>query len=457
MSTSHQLTELDELRHLWRTAVETIRPRINPANFDRWFRPLKCVSAENEYLIIEAPNRYIKEWFEDNFLAIMTETVRRCSKRSYKIRIQAAESGSDRGFADTPETPDRVPPASSPPGAPNLNEKYTFDTYVVGPSNQLAQAASRAVSEMPARKYNPLFIYGGVGLGKTHLLCAIGHEVLRRQPSWKVVYVTTERFMIDYINHIRTNRIDQFRHVYRQQCDVLLIDDIQFIAGKDRTQEEFFHTFNVLYEAGRQIVVTSDQFPHEIPGLEDRLRNRFQWGLIADIQSPELETRVAILKRKAELEEITLPDDVALYLASHIQSNVRELEGALVRLTAFSNLYGKEITIEFAQKTLKNLIERPYSKLSVESIQREAAGYFNVKVSDLKGNRRHRTVAYPRQIAMFLTRTLTEHSYPEIGEKFGGKDHTTVLAAVRKIERLMETDMTTRSDVEYLKKRITKQ
>lgn len=443
-----------DLSTLWNNALEVLRPKITPFNFERWLSPLRCMTEDNGCILVEAPNRYIKEWFEDNFMSSMAQALWQCSNHHFKINIRIADSATPPNRADSTQQK-RVPPASSPPGHPHLNEKYTFDTFVVGPCNQLAQATSKAVSEMPARKYNPLFIYGGVGLGKTHLLCAIGNEILRRHPTWNIIYVTTERFMIDYINHIRTNRIEPFRRLYRESCDVLLIDDIQFIAGKDRTQEEFFHTFNVLYEAHRQIVVTSDQFPHEIPGIEDRLRNRFQWGLIADIQSPELETRIAILKKKAEQDSIDLPDDVALYLATYIKSNVRELEGALIRLLAFSNLYSKEITVEFAENTLKNLIERPSSKLSIDQIQREAASYYNVKVSDLKGTRRHRTVAFPRQIAMYLSRVLTNHSLPEIGDKFGGKDHTTVLAAFRKIESLVETDPSIRSSIEYLKKKLT--
>jgi chromosomal replication initiator protein len=475
------------LQRIWEAALDIIRPRVNPSNFEKWFRPLTCLGVDDDCLILEAPNRYIKEWFEANFTGAILDALEKVGSRPYRIRIQiprqeevkskpsTGSKSSDRcarisasnarsASDDQPEAGEpsfsstRRPP--SPPGAPDqpgLAHRYTFENFVVGPSNQLAEAASRAVADHPARKYNPLFIYGGVGLGKTHLLSAIGHEVAHTRPTWNVVYVTSERFVVEYINDIRTNRIDQFRKKYRHNCDILLIDDIQFIAGKDRTQEEFFHTFNALYEAGRQIVVTSDQFPHEIPGLEDRLRNRFQWGLIADIQSPELETRIAILHKKAESEGIDLPDDVAHYLASHVKTNIRELEGALIRLDAFADLQGRptsEITIEFARSTLQHLIERPDVPLSAERIQDEVASHFDVKVNDLKGKRRHRSISYPRQIAMYLCRDLTNQSYPEIGNKFGGKDHTTVMAAFKKIKRLADRDPATRSAIDTLKSKL---
>ena len=477
------------LSTIWADVLEIIRPKIHPSNFEKWFLPLHCEGFKDDCLLLRAPNRYIKEWVEDNFIGSILDAFESTGHRPYRIRIildekcilerknlnkslslstssplsKQGDSPSTKGVSHQMSSPGgglnspngpHNPPTPSSPNNPKLNDKYTFDSFVVGPSNQLAQAASRAVSEFPARKYNPLFIYGGVGLGKTHLLSAIGHEVLRKNPSWNVHFITSERFMVEYINHIKTNRIEAFRKKYRYDCDILLIDDIQFIAGKDRTQEEFFHTFNVLYENRRQIVLTSDQFPHEIPGLEDRLRNRFQWGLIADIQSPELETRKAILMRKAEEDGIFLPDDVAHYLASNIKTNVRELEGALIRLAAFSNLHRREITIEFAEKTLHNIIERTEASLSADLIIKKVAHHFDLKVSDIKGKRRHRSVSYPRQIAMFLTRELTSGSYPEIGSKFGGKDHTTVMSAVKKIRKLEKEDPPTRSAIKSLKRKL---
>jgi chromosomal replication initiator protein len=464
-----------EISNIWNSALDLLRPKVNPSNFEKWFLPLKCHGIKDNCLILDAPNRYIKEWFEDNFMDSALEALEKTGNPIYRIRIrireqefpkpnserqntkadlQASSFSSQSSRRSSPTSPPPSQPPSQPPGQTALGGGYTFDSFVVGPSNQLAHAASLAVAEHPARKYNPLFIYGGVGLGKTHLLSAIGNEVRRRRNSWNINYITSERFVVEYINHIRKNRIDHFRKKYRHDCDILLIDDIQFIAGKDRTQEEFFHTFNILYEARRQIVLTSDQFPHEIPGLEDRLRNRFQWGLIADIQSPELETRIAILKKKAESDNISLPDDVAQYLATHIKTNVRELEGALIRLSAYSSLHGRAITIEFAQDSLKSLIERPDIPLSVDRIMDEVCAHFDVKVSDLKGKRRHRSVSYPRQIAMFLARKLTDQSYPEIGAQFGGKDHTTVMAAVKKIKDLEKNDPATRSCLESLYKKI---
>lgn len=484
---SRFLQPTSSLSSIWADVLEIIRPKIHPSNFDKWFLPLQCEGFEDDCLLLRAPNRYIKEWVEDNFIGFILDAFESTGHRPYRIRISLDEKyilerknqkktlsfntpssvegkdpsieggphqmASRGGGLKSPNSPHN-PPSPSSPNNPKLNDKYTFDSFVVGPSNQLAQAASRAVSEFPAKKYNPLFIYGGVGLGKTHLLSAIGHEVLKKNPTWNIHYITSERFMVEYINHIKTNRIEGFRKKYRYDCDILLIDDIQFIAGKDRTQEEFFHTFNVLYENRRQIVLTSDQFPHEIPGLEDRLRNRFQWGLIADIQSPELETRKAILMRKAEEDGIFLPEDVSHYLASNIKTNVRELEGALIRLAAFSNLHRREITIEFAEKTLHNIIERTESPLSADLIIKKVAHHFDVKVSDIKGKRRHRSISYPRQIAMYLTRELTSSSYPEIGSKFGGKDHTTVMSAVKKIRKLEKEDPPTRSAIKSLKRKL---
>jgi len=472
---------------LWHRVLEIIRPKIKRSNFEKWFLPLRFINYEDDIVLLEAPNRYIKEWVQDNFIGVILDSFERAGNRPYSIRIQLSEKVlplSDNASVSSPtiktikkieknsnkeilsvssseinsnsgvDSHHKTPPTPNSPSNPKINDKYTFDSFVVGPSNQLAEAASRAVSNYPAKKYNPLFIYGGVGLGKTHLLSAIGNQVKKLYPSWNIQFITSERFMVEYVNHIRNNKIESFRKKYRYDCDILLIDDIQFIAGKDRTQEEFFHTFNVLYENKRQIVLTSDQFPHEIPGLEDRLRNRFQWGLIADIQSPEMETRIAILKKKAIADNINLPGDVAEFLASNIKTNVRELEGALIRLAALSTLHKKVITIEFAEKTLENIMEKPDVTLSTDIIIKKVASHFEIKVSDIKGKRRHKSVAYPRQIAMYLTRELTALSYPEIGSKFGGKDHTTVMSAVKKINRLEREDPPTRSNIKALKRKI---
>jgi chromosomal replication initiator protein len=413
-----------------------------------WLRPIRCMSIEGSSITLLAPNRYIKEWFEDNYLGVVLRELRSYTNQDYQVVFELAET------EPVPE------PATEPVPEPvvsweyDLNQRYQFDSFVVGPSNQLAHAAARAVAELPAAKYNPLFIYGGVGLGKTHLLCAIGHEIHRRQPSLRVAYLSSERFMNEYINLLRSNRIEEFRRRYREDCDILLMDDIQFIAGKDRTQDEFFHTFNSLYDTHRQIVVTADKYPREIPELEERLRTRFQWGLIADIQQPELETRIAILKKKADGEKISLGDDVALYLATNIKSNVRELEGSLIRLAALASLHASEITVEFARDTLKNLLSQASSNLSIETIQKEVSAYFSIKVADLKSPKRHKAIARPRQIAMYLCRKLTDSSFPEIGQRFGGKDHSTVISACRKIEELMEKDLSIRTAVESIERQL---
>jgi chromosomal replication initiator protein len=435
---------------IWQRALSTLEARIKPHNFDMWLRPILCQAVEGSKITLRAPNRYIKEWFEDNYLSVVLQEIRNHTQLDFSVAFELDEI--------EPEAAPVVAPVVDEAAASGWtyarNDRYTFDTFVVGPSNQLSHAAARAVAEAPAGKYNPLFIYGGVGLGKTHLLCAIGHEVQRLQPDIRVAYLSSERFMNEYINSLRSNRIDQFRTKFREECDMLLMDDIQFIAGKDRTQDEFFHTFNSLYDSHRQIVVTSDKYPHEIPDLEERLRTRFQWGLIADIQQPELETRVAILQKKADAESIVLPDEVALYLATNIKSNVRELEGSLIRLAAFASLKGAEVSVEFAKETLKHFLSQPSANLTVETIQKEVAAYFNVKVSDLKSAKRHKTVARPRQIAMFLSRKLTSSSFPDIGQRFGGKDHSTVISACKKVEKLMEQDLSTRTIVETLERQL---
>lgn len=444
---------------LWKQALDSLQKRIKPHNFNMWLRPISCASISGDQITLRAPNRYIKEWFEDNYLNVVLQELRNRTEVTYQVNFEFEESDPTADSEAEAEAPTEAPPPKpaqqkAPAVETDLNDRYTFDTFVVGPSNQLAYAAACAVAELPAAKYNPLFIYGGVGLGKTHLLCAIGHEILRCKPASRIVYLSSERFMNEYINHLRSNRMEDFRTHYRDNCDVLLMDDIQFIAGKDRTQDEFFHTFNTLYDLNRQIVVTSDKYPHEIPDLEERLRTRFQWGLIADIQQPELETRVAILRKKADAERITLPDDVAFHLASHIKSNVRELEGSLIRLAAVASLRGMEITVDFAHETLKTLLAPTRGNLSIEAIQKEVAHYFNIKLSELKGAKRHKAVSRPRQIAMYLSRQLTGASFPEIGQRFGGKDHSTVISACRKIEKLTNSDLAVRTSVDNLKRQL---
>jgi chromosomal replication initiator protein len=324
-----------------------------------------------------------------------------------------------------------------PPGG--LNPRYTFDTFIVGPSNQFAHAACRAVAEAPSRSYNPLFIYGGVGLGKTHLMHAIGHYVVQHDPSLTLTYISSERFMNEMINAVRFDRVLEFRSRYRS-VDVLLVDDIQFVSGKEGTQTEFFHTFNALHDAQKQIVISSDRPPHEITALEERLRSRFEWGLIADIQPPDLETKAAILKKKAETELVPLPDNVAMYIASRIKSNIRELEGSLIRLIAYASLTARPLTIELAQDVLKNVLDHDDRAVTIEQIQKFVAEYYQLKLSDLKSRNNSKSVAMPRQVAMYVCKMLTQASLPEIGRSFGGKHHSTVIHSIKKVEDLRKAN-----------------
>ncbi len=453
---------------LWESALSTLEGRIKPHNFEMWLKPIQCKAVEGATITLSAPSKWIKEWFQDNYQSIVLDALKAQNNQDYEILFEVREAEPHPRVDPTP-VPMTDAPRSGPidirtgearesrgdSPSPDLLSKYTFDAYVVGPSNQLAHAASRAVAEIPAHKYNPLFLYGGVGLGKTHLVHAIGHRIREKNPTWRILYLKTETFMNEYINCIRNGKIDEFRRKYREKCDVLLMDDIQFLAGKDRTQDEFFHTFNSLFESHRQIVLTADKYPHEIPDLEERLRSRFQSGLIADIQPPELETRIAILKKKADNDGIDLPDDVAIYLATNIKSNVRELEGLLIRVAAFAGLQSQPITIEFAKETLKNFLTQAAHSLTVEAVQKEVANYFNVKLADLKSPKRHQAIARPRQIAMYLARKLCKSSYPDLGQRFGGKDHTTVLSACRKIDALVQSDPKTRHTVEELERHLS--
>jgi chromosomal replication initiator protein len=444
---------------IWESALSTLHGRIKPHNFEMWLRPIVCSGIEDHRILLFAPSKWIKEWFEDNYQEVVLDALHSQTGLDFEITFEVRET-EHPSSSGTPQPTDESAAAKAPApkgnaAQPELLRKYRFDNYVVGPSNQLAHAASRAVAEMPAGKYNPLFLYGGVGLGKTHLVHAIGHHIREKNPGWRIVYIKTETYINEYINCVRNGKIDDFRRKYRDRCDVLLIDDIQFLAGKDRTQDEFFHTFNSLFESHRQIVLTADKYPHEISDLEERLRSRFQSGLIADIQPPELETRIAILKKKAELDDIELPDEVAIYLATNIKSNVRELEGLLIRVVAFSSLQARPITIDFAKETLKNFLTQEAHSLTVEAVQKEVANYFNVKIQDMKSPKRHQAIARPRQIAMYLARRLCKASYPDLGNRFGGKDHTTVLSACRKIEELIQSDPKTRHTVEELERHLS--
>ncbi|MBI4366046.1 MAG: chromosomal replication initiator protein DnaA, partial [Deltaproteobacteria bacterium] len=357
--------------------------------------------------------------------------------------------------APSQDTTDGAPLVTSVVRAPiaePLNPRYNFARFVVGANSQFAHAACKSVADLPGGHYNPLFIYGGVGLGKTHLLNAVGLALQERHPDLRILYIGSERFVNELINSIRYDKMGDFRRKYRESCDVLLIDDIQFIAGKERTQEEFFHTFNTLYDSQRQIIVTSDKFPKDMNGLEERLRSRFEWGLIADIQPPDLETRVAILRKKADADRIVLPDEVANYLAQQIRSNVRELEGSLIRLSAYASLNGRPITIDLAREILKNMVRDGDQRCSIEAVQKLVADYYQIKVPELKSARRMRHLAFPRQIAMYLCKKHIKSSFPEIGQKFGGKDHTTVIHACRKIDLALKSNPRLRDDIEFLEK-----
>ena len=457
---------------LWGEAVRSVEERVKPTQRDQWLRPITFVGYEGSRIHLRAPNRYQKEWFEDHYLHAILSDLERRTKTAFSVNIEiveetaAPEASPEESLAsvDILKTEGL---AVATPGPKGLDSKYTFDKFVVGQTNQFAHAAARMVADSPASKYNPLFIYGGVGLGKTHLLHAVGHEIHRQHPEWNITVVTCEQFVSSFIGSMLNQRrqsgnargsgfnlMEEFRHRYREAPDVLLVDDIQFLSGKDSSQDEFFHTFNALHHSHKQIVLTCDKLPAELPGVEERLRSRFTWGLITEIGHPDLETRVAILKRKAELDHIHLPDDVALTVASCVRSNVRELEGALLQLSARASITGCTITKEVAEEILKTIASSGPTGLSVESIQREVASYFEIKLHDLKGPKRHRAVTHPRMIAMYLSRQLTSMSYPEIGTRFDGKDHSTIISAVRKIEKKMAEDPSLRSVVSTLTTRL---
>jgi len=438
-------------QQLWNRILEALKDEVNPQIFNSWFGNLTPAGLDEKDLILEAPHSFIRDWVEDNYISTLISTARAITGKELSVRIQVNEALSQSSVSTQPApgpakgdpVPQPPPPTQSLPQVSNhsaLNPKYTFDTFVVGSSNQFAHAATLAVAEQPARSYNPLFIYGGVGLGKTHLMHAIGHFALERNPKVRLCYLSSEQFMNELINSLRFDRMPQFRETYRNM-DILLVDDIQFIAGKERTQEEFFHTFNSLFDSHKQIVVSSDKFPREIPDLEERLRSRFEWGLIADIQAPDLETKVAILEKKADLSGITLPQGVALFLAENTGSNIRELEGYLQRVTAFAAFAKtKTISMELVQDALKNFLEQKKKIITVEEIQKNIAAFFSTKVSDMKSKKKNKAFIKPRHTAMFLTRQLTNLSLPEIGRHFGGRDHSTVLHAIQKIENMAKND-----------------
>jgi len=424
----------------WDEILARIETKVNRHSFYTWFRPTTFVSDERSALTVRVPNALFKDWLTKHYSGVISEAtveLRRPNLVIHFVSDTVADGLVIPLSAEEVAALETAPAAPSPvqPGPAGLNPRYTFDTFIVGSSNQFAHAACRAVAEAPSRSYNPLFIYGGVGLGKTHLMHAVGHYVLQHDRNLKLTYISSERFMNEMINAVRYDRVLDFRERYRS-VDVLLVDDIQFLAGKEGTQTEFFHTFNALYDSQKQIVLSSDCPPHEIPALEERLRSRFEWGLTADIQSPDLETKVAILKRKAETEAVPLPDNVAMYIAGKIKSNIRELEGSLIRLIAYASLTGQEITLPLAQEVLKTILDHEEKAVTIEIIQKFVADYYNLKMLDLKSRNNSKSVAMPRQIAMYLCKNLTHASLPEIGRSFGGKHHSTVIHSIRKIEDL---------------------
>ena len=439
------------LDNLWAQMLQSAGRRLPAAIVDSWVRPCRLLAIEGDHLRIAAPNQFSRNWLVEHHLDVLRGAAQECIGGDPRVSVEVDESLDSRSAAAPPS----VSRTGVAPGTvEGLNPRYTFDSFVVGSSNQFAQAACQAVAELPSRAYNPLFIYGGVGLGKTHLLHAVGHQSAKLFPGLTVVYLSSERFTNELINAIRYDRTAEFRARYRT-IDLLLIDDIQFISGKERTQEEFFHTFNDLYESRKQIIVSSDSSPKDIPEIEERLRSRFEWGLIADIQPPDFETRVAILKKKAAIERVRVPDDVAYLIASRIKSNIRELEGSLTRMIAFCALTGREMSVDLAQEVLGELWGEEEKVITIDQIQRKVCDFFGIKVSDLKAQNRTKAVAFPRQIAMYLSRQLTHASLSEVGRAFGGKDHTTVLHAVDKVQTLLQDDPKLRKTIDGLIQGIT--
>jgi len=423
-------------QEVWQAALSNIQRQLVHHSFATWFRPLTLGTATGNRLQILLPNRFFKEWFEEHYLELLRSALEDLLFTRVEIELVVPNEG-----APPPPPPQQPPPkrtARRSTSSNSLNAKYTFDSFVAGAGNQLAHAASLAVAEQISKVYNPFFVYGGVGLGKTHLLHAIGHHVLERESLVRVSYVSSEKFTNDLINAIRFDATTEFRNRYRS-VDVLLIDDIQFIAGKERTQEEFFHTFNDLYNSSKQIVLTSDSIPKEIPGLEERLRSRFEWGLIADIQPPDLETKAAILRKKAQAEGVQIPDEVSLFIATNVKSNVRELEGYLVRIVAYASLTNQAITLDLAREVLKELVNGDRT-ITIPRILEVVGDFYRIKEKELLSKSRHKSIVLPRQIAMYLCRTHTNASLPDIGSEFGGKDHSTVIHACTKIRELMARD-----------------
>jgi chromosomal replication initiator protein len=428
---------------IWDQILGSIEAKVGRHSFHTWFKPTSLLTDEGLRLSVRVPNLLFTEWLPKHYSVVLSEALRDVGRPDAVVVFVPEDAKASASGVAAPAPP---PPAPEPADdvhvlntTAGLNPRYTFETFIVGSSNQFAHAACRAVAEAPSRSYNPLFIYGGVGLGKTHLMHAIGHYVLQHHRGLVLTYISSERFMNEMINALRHDRVLDFRERYRS-VDVLLVDDIQFVSGKEGTQTEFFHTFNALHDAQKQIVISSDRPPHEIPALEERLRSRFEWGLIADIQPPDIETKVAILKKKAETETVPLPDGVAMYMASRIKSNIRELEGSLIRLIAYASLQGRPLSLELAHEVLRNVIDHDDKAITIEQIQKFVAEYYQLKLADLKSRNNSKSIAMPRQVAMYLCKTLTHASLPEIGRSFGGKHHSTVIHSIKKVDDLRKKD-----------------
>lgn len=436
------------LEEIWKSVLAILKEDVNKASFNTWYKPIKIIAYQKNTIFLETTDDFMRNMLKQRHYTILKNAFDFVLKKETELIFTIPGENisiDDNSKISITKIKNNIV-SNNTSMERKLNEKYKFDNFIIGNSNRFAHAASLAVAEAPASTYNPLFLYGGVGLGKTHLMNAIGHYILDCNPKAKVLYVTSEKFVNDLINSIKDNRNDEFRNKYRK-IDVLLVDDIQFIVGKERTQEEFFHTFNALHESNKQIIISSDNPPSQIPLLEDRLRSRFEWGLIADIQPPDFETRIAILRKKAEIENYQVPDDVINYIAQHIKSNIRKLEGALIRIYAYSSLSNREVNLELAQEALKHLISSN-KKVNIKDIQEVISNYFNVSISELNSKKKSKNIAYPRQIAMYISRKLTECSLPKIGTEFGGRDHSTVLHAFNKITEEIENSNETKKKID---------
>ena len=437
----------DDAEAIWLKVLQIVREHVDDTKFSTWFKPLYLLSGSTGMLRVAAPNKFVRDWVLEHYQSLLVDLLQQITGIPYQVFVVVGEPKVEP--TPQPEPAAEVAPPSVSSGYAQFNSRFTFETFVVGSSNQFTQAACMAVSRHPAGTYNPLFIYGDVGLGKTHLLHAIGHYVQQHQPHLVTCYVSSEKFLNDLVGALSHDKMEDFRNRYRRN-DVILVDDVQFLIGKERTQEEFFHTFNVLFNANKQIVLTSDKLPKAMTGLEKRLQSRFEWGLVTDLQPPDLETKIAILKRKAEYRQFELPDEVVLYIARLIRSDARKLEGALTTVEAFSSITGQEITLALAKNLLGDLAEGEDKPITIAEIERVVADHYHIKTALLRSKRRHKDIAHARHVAMYLTRQLTDASLPHIGKTFGDRDHTSVIHACNKIKGMLKENWNFQEEVEQL-------